>query len=389
MYWVRRAFDLRENQFNRDVGAALRMVADQIFEINHTPSPANNPVDQVSTNYFVVRVNGSVDQKLLKFLLRTEFEKRNITNDFEYCIYDCVDKCIVNGSNLAIQAGTRAKPSDGYYFAVQFPRLTSNLISQMGIWGFSSAVLLVVVLFFAYTLFVILKQRRLSEIQKDFINNMTHEFKTPLSTIAISSGVLMDPEIVKFPERLRNYASIIENENTRLRQHVERVLQVASLDRDDIGLKKESIKIHGLIEAAVKNIALALEAKQGTITLDLSATRDELIADPLHIVNILFNLLDNAIKYTNRSPTIVITTRSDYEFLHIEVKDNGAGISAENQKKIFDRFYRVPTGNIHDVKGFGLGLHYVKLILRAHKGKITVSSSPGQGSKFTIYLPLQ
>ncbi|MER3329999.1 MAG: sensor histidine kinase, partial [Candidatus Kapaibacterium sp.] len=175
IYWIRRAFDIRENQFNRDVNSALRNVAASIFEINQTPSPANNPVNQLSTNYFVVAINGAIDASLLEFLLITEFEKRNINADFEYGIYDCTDRCMVYGDfigkkknkNLVSIQELPTWKNEGYYFAVQFPALQANLLSQMGIWGFSSAVLLIVVFFFVYTLFVILKQRRLSEVQKD------------------------------------------------------------------------------------------------------------------------------------------------------------------------------------------------------------------------------
>ncbi len=231
IYWVSRALDIRENQFNRDVNTALRNVATQIFEINKTPSPANNPVNQLSTNYFVVAVNGVVDMSLLEFLLVNEFEKKNITADFEFGVYDCSDNCMVYGNFISTRSDRKMASitdlptwkDEGYYFGVQFPFLQANLLSQMGIWGFSSAVLLIVVLFFVYTLLAILKQKRLSEIQKDFINNMTHEFKTPIATIAISSEVLKNPGISKEPDRLLKYATVIENESNRLKQQVERV----------------------------------------------------------------------------------------------------------------------------------------------------------------------
>ena len=245
--------------------------------------------------------------------------------------------------------------------------------------------MLLVIVFFAYTLFVILKQKRLSEIQKDFINNMTHEFKTPLSTIAISTAVLKDPNIIKAPERLLNYATIIENENQRLKQQVERVLQMARLEKEDIGLKKETVDVHELIQDAVKINAINSKA---TITLDLQATRSQLAADKLHLTNVFFNLLDNAIKYNTNAPEIVVRSQNVNGSIQIEVQDNGIGIKPEDQRKIFFRFYRVPTGNLHDVKGFGLGLSYVKLIVEGHKGKITVSSEPGNGSCFSIVLPL-
>lgn len=393
IYWVRKAFDLKENQFNRDVTAALGQVSSKILEITKTPSPANNPVTQLSTNYFVVLVNSPIDNNLLEFLLLTEFEKRNITADFEYGVYDCVEKCMVGGNNLSPRKISKqvnfselpAWQNDGYYFGVQFPLMEANLISQMGIWGFSSVVLLIVIFFFVYTLFVILKQRRLSEIQKDFINNMTHEFKTPLSTIAISTSVLKDPGIIQTPERLLNYATIIENESQRLQQQVERVLQMARLETEDLGLKRENQDLHKLLSEAVANNSIASKA---VINLKLEAKRATLLCDKLHIINVIFNLFDNAIKYNLNKPILDVRTYNIAGHVVFEVRDNGIGITAEDQKKIFQRFYRVPTGNLHDVKGFGLGLSYVKLIVETHKGKISIYSELGNGSCFTIILPI-
>jgi len=394
-YWVRKAFDLRENQFNRDVTTSLHTVAEKLIEINHGPIPASNLVTQVSTNYFVVLVNGPIDAGVLEFLLMTEFEKRNISN-FEYGIYDCVDKCMVGGRYLTPKKAslpskfpeTPRLSNDGYYFAVQFPYLEANILSQMGIWGFSSAVMLVVIFFFVYTLFVILKQRRLSEVQKDFINNMTHEFKTPISTIAISSQVLKDPSIIQSPDRLLNYATIIETENNRLRQQVDRVLQMAQLDKEDLGLRKEICDLHELIRQAVTNNLLPLESKQGSVELNLNAAPSRVLVDKLHFTNVLSNLLDNAIKYNQRPPVIIIQTKNSGNQIEVSISDNGIGIPPVEQNKIFHRFYRVPTGNVHDVKGFGLGLHYVKLMVEQHDGVIQVESQPGNGSTFILRLPL-
>jgi two-component system phosphate regulon sensor histidine kinase PhoR len=245
----------------------------------------------------------------------------------------------------------------------------------------------VVIFFFAYTLFVILKQRRLSEVQKDFINNMTHEFKTPLSTIAISTGVLKDPSIIQAPERLINYATIIENETNRLKQQVERVLQMARLEKNNLTLKRETTDLHELISESVKNNTVALQKKSGKFELCLNSENSLVTIDKLHFSNVLYNLMDNAIKYCTISPTITITTSSSHHQFTLDVKDNGIGISEDNLKKIFHRFYRVPTGNLHDVKGFGLGLNYVKLVVESHGGKIMVNSKMGSGSTFTILLP--
>jgi len=396
IYWIRRAFDLKEAEFERTVSAALYNVAQEIFEINKTPSPANNPVKQLSTNYFVVMVNHQLDASLLEFLLRAEFEKRNIIADFEYGVYDCSSECMLYGNYVPLKTSKNKFTSkvlpewanQGYYFGVQFPNREAHIINQMGIWSFSSVVLLLVIVFFGYTLFVILKQKRLSEIQKDFINNMTHEFKTPISTIAISTEVLKDPGIIHQPERLLNYTTIIEKENTRLKQQVERVLQMARLDKEDIGLRKEIVDIHQLLQDAIRNTALTTQEKQGKVDVEFTAEKHELQADKLHLTNVFHNLLDNAVKYCKEIPLLNIRTRNDQTGIIIEVNDNGIGISPENQKRIFQKFYRVSTGNVHDVKGFGLGLSYVKTVVDAHGGYVTVKSEVGRGSNFSVFIPL-
>src|SRR5690606_7454218 len=206
-------------------------------------------------------------------------------------------------------------------------------------------------------------------------------------TIAVSMEVLKDTTIVQQPDRLLQYATIIENENKRLKQHVERVLQMAKLDKEDVGLKKETVNLHEIIHEVVQSIDLALQEKQGSIQLNLNASSPELSADRHHLTNVIFNLLDNAIKYCTQKPSITLRTELKGSTLSLTVEDNGIGISDENKKRIFQKFYRVPTGNVHDVKGFGLGLHYVKQIVEAHHGRITVVSEPGKGCAFTIILP--
>jgi two-component system phosphate regulon sensor histidine kinase PhoR len=397
-YWVKRAFDLKEDEFERQVNTALLNVAQQIFSFSGTPSPANNPVKQLSTNYFVVMVNNEIDASLLEFLLRTEFEKRNIKTDFEYGIYDCANEKMVYGNYVALREAVEKNSAEknlpkwtnqGYYFGVQFPNREGQILNQMGIWIFSSMVLLLVIVFFAYTLFIILKQKRLSEVQKDFINNMTHEFKTPIATIAVSTEVLKSPDIIHQPERLLNYATIIQNENNRLKQHVERVLQMAKLDKDHIELKKEEVNIHTVIEEVVRGMRSPLQEKEGALTLSLEAKQPVVYADKLHITNVIYNLLDNAIKYSTDRPHVTIKTKHEQKSLVLEIQDNGIGISESDQKKVFQKFYRVPTGNVHDVKGFGLGLNYVKQIVESHKGKIMLNSALGEGSLFSVYIPNQ
>ncbi len=397
VYWVKRAFDLKEDEFKRNVNTALLNVAQQIYSFaDHGPAPTHNPVKQLSTNYFVVMVNSQIDASLLEFMLRTEFDKRKIQADFEYGIYDCANEKMMYGNYVQVNDGKSKTDinknlpkwnTQGYYFGVQFPNREAQIINQMGIWSFSSIVLLVVIVFFAYTLFVILKQKRLSEIQKDFINNMTHEFKTPIATIALSTEVLKNPDIVRQPERLLNYTTIIENENKRLKQHVERVLQMAKLDKESIELKKESVNLHDVVQEVTGGMAASIQEKQIEVDLDLQAPEPAIQADKLHITNVVYNLLDNAIKYSGQDPKIWISVKQTDKHLVLEVRDNGIGVKEDDQKKIFDKFFRVPTGNVHNVKGFGLGLNYVRQIVEAHRGKITLKSHLGEGCTFRIYLP--
>jgi two-component system phosphate regulon sensor histidine kinase PhoR len=257
----------------------------------------------------------------------------------------------------------------------------------MDFWVFSSLVILLVVIFFAYAMALILKQKRLSEVKTDFINNMTHELKTPISTIALSSEVLTSPNIQNDPERFHRYATIIKNENNRLKAQVDRVLQVATLSPDKLKLKEEELDLHDIIQKAVATFQITANEKNGHITAQLDARHAVIRGDRVHITNIIYNLLDNACKYTERSPVISISTQNENENILVKVADNGIGIPAGDLKNIFEKFYRVPTGNIHNVKGFGLGLYYVKTIVKAHHGKISVKSQIGSGTEFCVALP--
>jgi len=395
---MKRVFDIKENEFTLNVTNSLKAVSENLCKCEKRSWPGQHPVDQLSSNYFVVNVNDVIDPVLLDFYLREELAKRSVDTDFEYGIYDCSSENMVftryidfdgTASPEMAKADFPSLKANDYYFGILFPHKLSNIIGGMGIWVYSSVVLLVVIIFFAYTMFVILKQKRLSEIQKDFINNMTHEFKTPISTIAVSSEVLKDPGIIRTPERLLNYATIIQNESNRLKKQVERVLQMASLDKSDIGLKKEEVDIHELVNNAITTVKPLLDEKDGNIECSLNARDSTLKADKLHLTNIIYNLLDNAIKYCKNVPSIGLFTENERNGIKIGVSDNGIGITSDNQKKIFHKFFRVPTGNLHDVKGFGLGLNYVNIITRAHNGDVKVTSSPGSGSTFSIYIPFE
>jgi len=387
---------LSETQFNRSVNIALRSVAEKLLENHDLPTLEVNPVEQLSSNYYVVRINDEIDVNLLEDLLRQELSIRNINTDFEYGIYDCYDEKMVYGNY--VQIGNKGESVEqkpdlpvwedaDYYFGVFFPKKNTYLLGQMKIWLFSTLVLLVIILFFVYALWVILKQRRLSSIQKDFINNMTHEFKTPISTIGLSANVIQNPDIIQDPEKLKNYAGIISEENLRLKTQVERILQVVTLDKGDITVDPEIMDIQESIRDVVAMMEPMIMDKKGVIEFNFKADNTTILIDSLHFKNIIFNLLDNALKYCHQSPEILIGTSTTIKEVEIRIKDNGVGIDRSQLKKIFEKFYRIPTGDQHDVKGFGLGLHYVSRVVKMFKGKIRVESAPGSGSAFILILP--
>ncbi len=312
-------------------------------------------------------------------------------------MYDCFNDSIVFGNyvslgseekNLVVSATKDQKWRQvSHYFGVYFPNKTSYIVNEMDIWIVSTLFLLLVVGFFTYTIWVILKQKKLSEIRTDFINNMTHELKTPISTISLSTEVLENPNITKNPERLSNYAKIIKEETERLKNQVEKVLQMASLDKKKVDFDNEKVDIHDVITNTITGFELILNKNEGKIHSQLKASNNLVKGDKIHLTNIMFNLIDNAIKYSSGQPNIDISTSDHKKGIYIRVKDNGIGMTREQQKHVFEKFYRVPTGDQHDVKGFGIGLNYVRKIIRQHGGKIQLKSQIKSGSTFRVYLP--
>jgi two-component system phosphate regulon sensor histidine kinase PhoR len=283
--------------------------------------------------------------------------------------------------------------NNDHYFTVFFPSTTfgsTNIEKESGIsqYMYLIVIVLMVLLFFGYAMIVIIRQKRLSEVKTDFINNMTHELKTPISTIGLSSEMIMRTDVNKEPDKIQKYAGVIFKENKRLQNQVEKVLNIAKLDKNQISLSKEEFNMHDILEEAKENFEFNHTDKEGVISLDLQASDYVIQADPVHMSNVVFNLLDNAIKYCERVPDIKIRTYNDKRQFAFEIEDNGIGIKRDDQKMIFDKFYRVPTGNIHNVKGFGLGLYYVKLIIDGHDGQIQLKSTVGKGTTFIVKLPL-
>ncbi len=394
IFWVRKAYQLQVRQIDYDITMSLKNVARQILIHNKDSAEIYDPVEQVSEKVFRVRIQESIDPDYLQSLLSFEFQNEEINLAYEYSIYDCFNDSVVFSRSVATGADSLSPmdasfdwQKDAHYFGVYFPNKNEAAASGLSFWFFSSFILLVVILFFGYILWVVMKQKRLSEIKTDFINNMTHELKTPISTISLSSKILLKKGIEKDPERLHNYANIIDQENDRLQQQVDKVLRIASLEKDRIQLNKRPLNLHNLLQAATKVFALNIDERMGRFELHLEAKDPVIMADDVHITNLVHNLIDNAIKYTQEAPVVQLKTYDDSQYIHIEIEDNGLGMDKAEIKHIFEKFYRVPTGDRHDVKGFGIGLYYVKRMVDAHKGKIKVESNPGTGSLFKISLP--
>ncbi|UCH13203.1 MAG: HAMP domain-containing histidine kinase [Bacteroidales bacterium] len=274
------------------------------------------------------------------------------------------------------------------YLTIYFPSKKNFIFKSLGYMAFSSILLtLIIVVSFSVTIFIIIRQKRYSEIRSDFVNNMTHELKTPISTISLASQMLGDKSIPLKSKNIDNLSSVITDESRRLGYQVEKVLQTAIFDKGKLELKLKESDINEIIQTVINNFSIQIKQKNGLIIPSLHAENQVIFVDVVHITNVLTNLVDNAIKYCTRDPEIYIETQDYREYLMIAVRDNGIGISKNDQKRIFDKFYRVSTGNIHSVKGFGLGLCYVKRIIEEHKGYIKLESEQYEGTIFKIFLP--
>ncbi len=345
-------------------------------------------------------VHTHIDTAALDSLLRAEFHNKGIFTSYKFGIIRPnrinIPVNAVDEDNVAQLVSSRYRtnlsPQNVYteprYLSVFFPNEKHYILRQMWIMLLLSAVLMCVLIYsFYFTVSTIVKQKKLSDIKNDFINNMTHEFKTPIATISLACEVLNDVSVEKSTEKVNNYVRVINEENKRLGTLVENVLRTAIIDKGELKLKITDVNLHDVIEQAISNSRLQVERQEGSITTELHAERPVIAVDRVHFTNVIYNLIDNALKYTTDKPRISISTQDTKDGILVSVKDNGIGISSENQKKIFEKLFRVPTGNIHNVKGFGLGLSYVKAIVEKHGGSIRVESELGKGSEFIIFLP--
>ncbi len=341
-----------------------------------------------------------IDAKNLDKDMRQEFRNSGIDLNFEYAVksFSGATERTVFSTNKYKSNGKSKQfsqllfPSDlllkSNYLYVYFPKRQGYLLKETGVLIIPTIVLTAMLIgIFIFTILIILKQKKLSSIKNDFINNMTHELKTPISTISLASQMLHDNSISNTARTIKHVSNVIYQESKRLSFQVEKVLQMAVFNEGRLKLKFKEVNLNEIIRSVVLNFELRVKNKNGILEADLKAEKAEIKGDEMHITNVLFNLLDNAVKYSEDEPHIVVSTETRKNFIVVSVKDNGIGISKEHLGQIFERFYRVPTGNVHDVKGFGLGLSYVKKIVDSHQGKIKVESTLHKGTKFIIYFP--
>ncbi len=394
-YWLLNTWDTQEQEFDRSVRIALRKTVENLSDMDSVSIPAYDLIKRTASNEYVVNYNNVIDASNLEFYLRKNFEEYNINSNFQYGIYDCSSKEMLYGDYCSIDDDSEVDGRElklpkydefTYYFGVSFLGKKATIVNKMQVSIVFTAILFLAILFFIYSMFVILKQKRLSEMQRDFINNMTHEFKTPISTINISSDVFLKDPIVNNNPRLQRYAGIIKEQNQRLNNQVEKVLQIASMEKDNFRLNIEKIDLNELIHEIVESTTLKVEHLQGMIQMNLDPNVKMIEADRLHFTNIMYNMLDNSVKYSKGKPIVEIITKKRGKETALIIKDQGIGISKEHINKVFNKFFRVPTGNIHNVKGFGLGLFYVKNIVEAHNWKIKIDSEVDQFTKITVLI---
>jgi two-component system phosphate regulon sensor histidine kinase PhoR len=442
-FWIKWQVDLNETNFENKVTTALIRVKDRIEKdaltynsVSDLRIGSDNPFDSGNRSKILDQIynakgdwrdrtmkdeinknlllysdlfgDARMKENLDKYLVQ-EFEDQRIGLRFDYGVYSDEDGLFVlngiytvpsiNAEASEIETSTEKglnttdykislwKPNE--FLKVYFPNKTSFIWSDVLPEMISSIIFTGLILFcFLYTLYVILKQKKISEITNDFINNMTHEFKTPIATISLAADSINSPKILSDESKIKRFINIIKEENKRMLNQVEKVLQMSLLEKGDYDLKLNDLDINQIVNQAVNNLNLQVEKRNGKIEMIMEENLPSIKGDLTHVSNMIHNLLDNANKYSPEPPKIIVKTKNESTKIVVEIIDNGLGLSKEAQKHIFDKFYRVHTGNRHDVKGFGLGLSYVKAMMEAHRGSVTVESELGKGSTFYLFFPI-
>jgi len=396
-FWIRNAIALQEEQFDNSVLLSLKAVVNEMYECRHDTC-AGSLFCMEECNHHLGHTKMTINQLYLDSLVHAEFSSMSLEEPYVYGIFNPI-----TGKTQLVSDSLYTRDLLKTAHAVSLSCIYRNSEAQLGAWfpdegrrALMNIVWWLVLCFFligilvfglSYTIYSFVRQKKLSEMKSDFVNNMTHEFKTPIATISLASEMLLKPAVLASEAKAKKYAGIIYDENQRLRNQVEHILHLSVLDKEEFRLRKRSTNVHHLLEELIEQYRMLVREKQGEIRYHSRASRVEVLADPMHLRNCLSNLIDNACKYSAGKPEVMVETADTAGGLLIIVEDKGIGISHENQKHIFKKLYRVPTGNVHDVKGFGLGLYYVKTMVEAHGGWIHLKSELHKGSRFELFVP--
>jgi two-component system phosphate regulon sensor histidine kinase PhoR len=398
MLWIKSSIDLRKQQHDNEVKSALNYIKDGIYSRFLIKSGQFFNDDEVSKMEFIKQYYSSeyLDNKEVQYIIDQALKKNNIQYPFAFVINNVYGYPIKSYGEIFqdVMPKELVLTPEGSHFGKEtlylYLKEDNNYILGKIFWMIAASIIFTLVIIAAFTLTVrtMFSQKKLSEIKTDFINNMTHELKTPLATISLAIDALVNDKVIGDREKIKYYSGMIKEENRRMNKQVEKILQSAKLERQEIKLNLQHVDAHALIRKVADNLTLQIQEKNGVLALNLASAKHIVHVDEVHFSNIIFNLLDNAIKYAADNLEIEIHTATTSNMLAIKIRDNGIGMSKETLSHIFEKFYRAHTGNLHNVKGFGLGLNYVKAITEAHGGKVKVESALGKGSIFTVTFPL-
>ena len=413
--WIKGALVSEEQKFREHVTMATYQASVDLMmeKASLLPIPKKNsslfPGERMQMEFFRPTIAQRYSKEEINYIIRKAFNKQNLQQiPFEFAVGNTsiigdeiqsenYYKLYSDSSNnkplivpLESQANSNTEGISAEEFLIIIVPHEKSFVWQSMTWLIVGAIFFTIIIICAFFLTVraLIKQKKLSEIKSDFINNMTHEFKTPLATISLAVDALKNEKVINDRDKMNYFTGIIKEENKRMNKQVETILQAALLDRQEVQLNLKRLHAHDLINSALNNINLQVEEKKGKLTVNLVASKDTVMLDDVHFTNLISNLLDNAVKYSKDNLQIKISTQTSGNFLKIKIEDNGIGMSKETLSRIFEKFYRAHTGNLHNVKGFGLGLSYVKTMVEAHRGTIKAESIPGKSTSFLLSFPL-
>jgi two-component system, OmpR family, phosphate regulon sensor histidine kinase PhoR len=397
LYWLKRVYNLDEQQFNAGVVKSIRGLFSDIDIAEDPRMQINQVVNMVDAHTYLVKLDSIPPKDTLQHYLRNEFEDFDVWADCNVAVFSNEKQRFLYQYYLSTAASSYPHISDVRmpvikknhdYLLLDFPHRSKYIIHEMMFWIVGAVLLLLILIGLSISLLYLYRQKFLNELQKDFVDNFTHEFKTPLAVMKIAGDVLVQPDIINKPERLAKYSSVIKEQTEHLQHQVERLLKTTAGNANRLVIKKEPCQLNSLVKKAIDQIEPLIKSRAGNVELIMDENEPVIYADKNHLQLVIINLLENALKYCKNQPHILIQLQDDgSDFYSISVKDNGIGIDKKNIRYLFNKFYRVPTGNVHDVTGFGLGLNFVKKVIDAHNGKISINSVPGIGTEFKIYLP--